>query len=556
MATQKSFEEEDGELMVTTCSLFRFYRKLGILLPKTIDITSGTSSEHQMGVKKSFTEELVQCLVTACLSSFIRYQLGVFWTKTNLCCTSFEAKLLSSFEAKLLLKKSFEEHKDYCRVLLSKATAFLGHKDRMGLKNFLNDGHEEHIVKACSLFPIDKDFASLLPGTAVAYRFKDQVRLKKSFGEFEERVVQLTQSLPYEILVSEILTRVSLGTLLRQCQWVCRDWHKLIHESNFQLIHSQRTRIASGCFFFIQHKSQSIPDSITFVPLNNELPNPSQIPSPSLKFLPSHIRILGSSPCGSLLCFETLNKLETTQSIPVFYICKPATREWRKIPNPRTRFPSLAMRIVVTQTFPTLQYKIFRFSEMRGGKLDYHCEIFDSNTWVWKRLADVKPLYGFAELFGGVYIHGCLHWIGRKREIHVLSMEQEMWTTTMHLPPDIIESEKYITYLLVLVDGKMGVMISNLEWMELWVLQNYYSPSTLDNWKREYRKDLRPLHREVGPCDTTVLLPNGIIILIKWGSNSCGILYNTNNDTYTIFPFPGGAVGARVFPFESKLCYM
>ncbi|KAI3843197.1 hypothetical protein MKX03_009796, partial [Papaver bracteatum] len=115
----------------------------------------------------------------------------------------------------------------------------------MGLKNFLNDGHEEHIVKACSLFPIDRDFASLLPGTTVAYRFKDQVRLKKSFGEFEERVVQLTQSLPYEILVSEILTRVSLATLLRQCQWVCRDWHKLIHESNFQLIHSGRTRIAS-----------------------------------------------------------------------------------------------------------------------------------------------------------------------------------------------------------------------------------------------------------------------------------------------------------------------
>ncbi|MCL7038502.1 hypothetical protein MKW94_030173, partial [Papaver nudicaule] len=201
------------------------------------------------------------------------------------------------------------------------------------------------IVNACSLFVIDRNLTYLSPVSTAAARSKDQVVLKKSSGECEEGIIQLKQSiLPDEVIVFEILTRVSLGALLRQFRWVCREWQNHIHESKFQLIHSQRTPIvASGFFLVMQRSIENISDTIRFFPFNDDPSSPPWNPSPSLDFLPSPVEIVGSSPYGSLLCCV---KLQTRKSIPVFYICKPATREWKQIPNPRTRFRTEGMRIV------------------------------------------------------------------------------------------------------------------------------------------------------------------------------------------------------------------
>ncbi|KAI3958426.1 hypothetical protein MKW98_011114 [Papaver atlanticum] len=316
--------------------------------------------------------------------------------------------------------------------------------------------------------------------------------------------------LPDEVIVSEILTRVSLSALLRQFQWVCRDWHNCIHESKFQLTHSQRTPTVTSGFFLVMRRSiENISDSIRFFPFNDA--HSRNNPSPSLDFLPSPVRIAGSSAYGSMFCCVTLDKSRTTKSIPMFYICKPATREWRKIPNPRTRFDNFGMRIVVTQTHPTLQYKIVRISH-GGVILEYHGEIFDSVTWAWKRLPDVKTSGCLVHSSGGVYINGCLHWINNMRQIYVLSIEQEKWDAVIHLPPDI-ECEFNFRPLLILIDGKIGVLISSIkEWTELWVLENYYSHTS---WKKRYRKDLRALSSEIGgECLPIAMSSTGIIFML------------------------------------------
>ncbi|XP_026380142.1 F-box protein At5g49610-like [Papaver somniferum] len=354
--------------------------------------------------------------------------------------------------------------------LSSKTVACPRHEDLIWLKFILNKEQEGHSVNF-----IDRSLQYLLPGTTTASRSNDQVVLKKSFEECEEGTAQLMQSvLPNEVIVFEILTRVSLSALLHQFQWVCRDWHNCIHESKFQLIHSRRTPIASGCFFFLDRYAPNVSDSIRFFPFNDDPSSPPRNPSPSLDFLPSPVAIAGSSPYGSLLCCVTLDKLQTRKGIPIFYICKPATREWRKIPNPKTKFINHGMRIVVTQTYPTLQYKIVRISSTSGVILEYHCEMFDSVTWAWKRLADLKTLSWLHDTFGGVMINGCLHWITNKRRIHVLSIEQEKWKAVIRLPRNTVESRSN-RYLLILIDGKIGVLISNNECIELWVLENYYS---------------------------------------------------------------------------------
>ncbi|XP_026408361.1 F-box protein At5g49610-like [Papaver somniferum] len=362
--------------------------------------------------------------------------------------------------------------------------------------------------------------------------------------------------LPDEVIVSEILTRVSLPCCsLRQFQWVCRDWHNLIHESKFQLIHSNRAPIVASGFFLVmmERYAPNVSDSIRFFPFNDD--QSGKNPSPSLDFLPSAVAIAGSSPYGSLLCCVTLDKLQTTKtipikSIPIFYICKPATREWRKIPNPRTKFINHGMRIVVKQTYPTLQYKIVGMSATSGVILEYHhCEMFDSVTWAWKRLADLKTLSWLHDTFGGVFINGCLHWISHKRQIHVLSIEQEKWNAVIQLTADAVERVSH-RYLLFLIDGKIGVLISNNECIELWVLENYYCHTS---WKRRYHRDLRALNREVGGmCIPAAVSSPSIIFMICLCSNPHAIIYNMNDDTYTIlasFPFVG-------FPFESRFCYI
>ncbi|KAI3879482.1 hypothetical protein MKX03_014102, partial [Papaver bracteatum] len=96
--------------------------------------------------------------------------------------------------------------------------------------------------------------------------------------------------LPDEVIVSEIITRVSLAALLRQFQWVCRDWHNCIHGSKFQLTHSQRApSVASDFFVLVERSIENISDSNIFFPLNDD--HSRKNPSPSLDFLPSPVAI-------------------------------------------------------------------------------------------------------------------------------------------------------------------------------------------------------------------------------------------------------------------------
>ncbi|KAI3985326.1 hypothetical protein MKX01_033640 [Papaver californicum] len=330
----------------------------------------------------------------------------------------------------------------------------------------------------------------------------------------------MESELPEEVIVFEILTRVSLGALLHKFQWVCREWHNYIHESKFQLIHSQRTPIvATGLFLVIRRSIENISDSIRFIPFKDDHFTSSRNPSPSLDFLPSPVEIVGSSPYGSLLCCVALDKLQTRKSIPVFYI-------------------------LVTQTYSTLQYKIVRISNTRGIFLEYHCEILDSVTWVWKRSADMRTSGCLVDTYGGVYINGCLHWINNLRQIFVFSIEQEKWNAIIKLPPDI-ESEFNFLTLLILIDGKIGVLISSFK--------DHIS------WKRKFRKDLRALSHEVGDvCVPIAMSSTSIIFMIGRCPNSCrAITYNSNDDTYTISaPFPSDVSTFIGFPFESRFCYL
>ncbi|KAI3859217.1 hypothetical protein MKX03_034621 [Papaver bracteatum] len=290
--------------------------------------------------------------------------------------------------------------------------------------------------------------------------------------------------------VYEILTRVKLDTLLRQCQWVCKDWQKIIIcDSKFQQIHSQKMRSVASGYFVQSHRNLSS-HSTSFVPsmARNSENKSSQITSPSLDFLPEspNIIIESSSNYSSLLCCITKSN---TIRIPTYYICRPATREWPKMPNPRTRLASHHTGIAVTQSYPNLQFKVLRLSKSKTG-YGHHCEVFDSANWTWKRLEYIKFDRQGAMLLqrNGIFLNGGFHWLTNMGEIFVYYVNQEKWTT-IKVSSEMKICAEQAYYIAIYCDEKLRVLYNTKEWAEIWLLESYSISKPI--WKRKFRIDTR-----------------------------------------------------------------
>ncbi|ESQ38161.1 hypothetical protein EUTSA_v10029417mg [Eutrema salsugineum] len=124
---------------------------------------------------------------------------------------------------------------------------------------------------------------------------------------------------------------------------------------------------------------------------------------------------------GILLCVDNA-KFKGGRRIPDYIICKPAMKQYRIIPNPKTRYFTIATGLVVIQSNP-FWYKIVR--------------VFDSDSIAWKRLNDLE-----------------------------LSMDEFFWSSNQPV-------SFYVSY-----EGKTGVIhtISREEY-DLWVLYNSFEKS-------------------------------------------------------------------------------
>lgn len=158
-------------------------------------------------------------------------------------------------------------------------------------------------------------------------------------------------TVPFDMCL-EILTRVSHRTLA-VCKQVCKDWFKLVHESYFTNFYHQRSGVVSG--YYIQSIERCHVHS-TFVTMHTPLLPKGSSACLNLQFLP--IRdptILASSRQGLLCCVSQ-------EKIPRYYVCKPATKEWRQIPNPKTKYFTDNIAMLVVRSNPA-HFMIVRFSE-------------------------------------------------------------------------------------------------------------------------------------------------------------------------------------------------
>ncbi|OUZ99682.1 F-box associated domain [Macleaya cordata] len=343
----------------------------------------------------------------------------------------------------------------------------------------------------------------------------------------QENIVDLSSDSVYEIL-----TRVSLDTLFRRCRWVCKDWQRLVYDTKFKIIHAQRTQTISG--YFIQ-SSERCRNRVSFVSIIDHSP---KIPSPSLDFLPRNTKIEASSLYGLICCVNNTENIR----IPTYYICKPATREWRKIPNPRTGFFTEKMAILVIQSHPTLHYKILRFSKPKTA-LGYHCEIFDSNNWAWKRLEDIKlPPNVILKPGCGIFANGGFHWLTDDDHVFVFYVDQENWTT-IELPQERLGFCKK----LVQCEGKIGVFYTTDEWLELWVLEDHCRNQF---WKKKYKVDLRSLHRDTNYSSLLDMYSSDTLLMTSYDEI---IWYNCNNNVYAAGKLQEVPSVSQVYAFQSDL---
>lgn len=250
----------------------------------------------------------------------------------------------------------------------------------------------------------------------------------------------LSSRLPCEIMV-EILSRTTVETL-ETCREASERLEKITYDPSFTKLFAERNKsLVSGFFMLISRKAlQPMPPLDAAGEDRPEYSNSKSSSSTlSLSFMPGTLmRILSATKFGVLL-------LEVSSERSFQYcVCKPTTKQFQTIPkskfdvtNSRLRYEIFAM--VGLRIGPNLRYKVVRFWESgvhvtRNSRLRvFECEIFDSETWTWKKLEGKQLCLDYDDRVDSlrhvvVRRSGTIYWLIRPRnEILAFNVKEESW---------------------------------------------------------------------------------------------------------------------------------
>ncbi|CAK9144166.1 unnamed protein product [Ilex paraguariensis] len=283
-------------------------------------------------------------------------------------------------------------------------------------------------------------------------------------------------------VIFEILTRTSFETLSR-CKLVCKSWNRVTYDSSFMNLFCRRTSTISG--FFIQSMASNKYSSNFVSSHESSLPGLNV----SLDFLPHNVKIEACSKQGILCCLSRRDRHCR------YYVCKPSTRQLQSLPNPKMRYNTEKVAMVVLRSNP-LRYKIFRLSSPRHLSTtkyyNYGCEIFDSDTWSWKQLQDTLLPYGVIFTTNPtIFVCGTIHWLASNNNVLAFNEEQETYTT-FPLPKPLCDDKLYTYKQLMEYQGRLALCCNTPEWsLELWVMEDY----TDHVWKKRQVLSVESLKR-------------------------------------------------------------
>ncbi|KAG8381955.1 hypothetical protein BUALT_Bualt05G0026400 [Buddleja alternifolia] len=213
--------------------------------------------------------------------------------------------------------------------------------------------------------------------------------------------------------------------------------------------------------------------------------------------LPDDMRIIASSNQGILCC------LRRRRSIVRYYACKPATKQWKSLPNPKLRCKTAAIAIMVLSSSP-LRYKIVRLSRRGnvGSISKYKFEIFDSKIWSWKETQDVElPYYEvICSSNKAVSANNSVYWLTSHNNVLAFH-EPEGTFQKFPLPEEVLQDKNKYSFKykqLVEYKGRLGLVCNTKEGdTELWIMYENTINNWL-NWRKEMVMDIGSIVRRVG----------------------------------------------------------
>ncbi|CAA0314106.1 unnamed protein product [Arabidopsis thaliana] len=306
--------------------------------------------------------------------------------------------------------------------------------------------------------------------------------------------------------IQEVLSYLR-GSEIGKLRLINKECNKRSYESWFVNLNLHRTNNISGYFLERYERGYNL------------------IPVFSMR---GEIWITKESP--SIFCHKE-------RPIPEYIVCKPTTKQYQIIPNPKVRSCDKSLGLTVTGLQP-FRYKIFRLSKSPGMTRNlrtFACEVFDSDSFMWKRLKNLRlPRTDGLILSNPVQASGFLHWRSWNHNVIRLCPKTETWSF-LHTPNVGLFPE------LVSYEGKLGVIrhwINNNQEdvHRLWVLKSSFEKS----WEKV--KDIE----SIGVEHITWIPSNDVVMLSSW-DHVC--LYNLNTEklnlvhtnkdfaSYVCFPF-------------------
>lgn len=330
-----------------------------------------------------------------------------------------------------------------------------------------------------------------------------------------------------EDVILEIISH-SPTTEIEKFRLLNKDCNKRTYEFWFMNRNLHRTNSVFG--YFIQN-CKKFKYRYSFVSGVEE--EATRNPKISLEFLPSKdVKIEAcDTRNGILLCIDD-DKYKGRRIIPDYIVCKPATKQYRIIPNPKTRYFTIATGLMVIQSNP-FRYKIVRVSEpmtrerrkTKDGFYNLNCEVFDSDSFAWKRLNDLEfPRDEFLKSSAKpVSSYGALHWLTTKNNVIRFCMRTKTWSF-LPVPDDLVDDGSLV---LVSYEGKLGVLHSRSgDGDDLWVLENSLGKSWLNV------KNMKITGLENNNVEPIWFPSNDVVSMA--GFNRLG-LYNMNNKNSQYF---------------------
>ncbi|GMY36909.1 F-box protein At5g49610-like [Fagus crenata] len=296
-----------------------------------------------------------------------------------------------------------------------------------------------------------------------------------------------------EDMILEILSRARLEDVAR-CRLVSKNLNSTTYESWFRKALCERTKAISG--FFVQGLDMRKYE-FKFVS-NNNLDSDINL---SLNFLPcplGTVKIAAATKQGIVLCVN--EKQPRRLRIPEYYVCKPSTKEWHKIPNPKTRYFTYRVAMVV----------------------------FDSEAWAWKSLKDVwLPFHQhYLQYQPPVFVCGSFYWL-LLNNIFAFDQATETWTT-FDLPFPLCKRDYFYNVKLLEYKGQLAMLCQREDFMQLWVKED----SNAEVWSRRQTISIEALQRE-GLYTTPSAFDGSDVVLMEAGYHEL-VFYDLKNGTYNV----------------------